>query len=36
MEPYTLGEDFEAYLQRFNNYMELNGVDDSEYKIQQV
>jgi hypothetical protein len=34
MEPYTLGEDFEVYLQHFNNYMELNGVDNSEYKIQ--
>jgi Zinc knuckle len=34
MEPYTLGEDFDAYLHRFNNYLELNGVTDNTYKVQ--
>jgi hypothetical protein len=34
MEPYLLGEDFKAYLQRFDNYIELNGVKDEVFKIQ--
>jgi hypothetical protein len=34
MEPYTIGEDFESYLHRFNNYMELNSVTDNKYKVQ--
>jgi hypothetical protein len=34
MEPYTIGEDFESYLHRFNNYLELNAVTDNKYKVQ--
>jgi hypothetical protein len=33
MEPYTLGEDFDAYLHRFDNYLELNGVAENTYKV---
>jgi Zinc knuckle len=34
MEPYLLGEDFSAYLERFGNYLELNNVTDGVFKIR--
>jgi hypothetical protein len=34
MEPYLLGEDFMAYLERFGNYLDLNNVADGVFKIR--
>ncbi len=34
MEPFTIGEEFDAYLHRFENYLELNLVTDGTYKVQ--
>jgi hypothetical protein len=34
MENYILGEDFKMYLDRFNNFLELNNVEVDAYKIQ--
>jgi hypothetical protein len=34
MENYILGEDFKMYLDRFNNFLELNNVEVDAFKIQ--
>jgi hypothetical protein len=34
MEPFMLGEDFEAYMERFDNFLSMNFVEDDKYKIQ--
>ena len=33
MEPYTGGEEFTFYIERFEDYLELNKVDDDKYKV---
>ena len=34
LEAYVLGENFDDYLDRVNNYFELNGIPDEIYKIR--
>ena len=34
LEAYVLGENFDDYLERVNNYFELNGIPDEIYKIR--